>query len=125
MGSPKSLFEVADRISKSGEPPLIAISYHMSDFRHESMDRDAAFIALAVKDEPVLLGDPAVDIFLAGLAECLSERYGLAVPAWTLEPCRFARELIYPGSAMQREHYIDMTPRAWRRRNLICGECFL
>jgi hypothetical protein len=121
MSSPKFLFEVADRISKSGEPPLNAMSYHLSDFRHEMKGRDADSVALAVRDEPVLV-DPVVDIYLAGLAEFLCERHNLVLPAWTLDPCRFASEPVYLGSAMQREQYVTTTPNAWRKRNLFCGD---
>jgi hypothetical protein len=124
MGSPKSLNEAACRINadvRDGKAALAAMSYHMSDFRHEMKGQDAAWMQAAIEQEPPRVS-AIIDVWLAGLAEYLAQRHGLLPPAWVGHPSRFLHELMYLGSPSQREHYLVNTPTAWGRRNLICGE---
>ena len=124
MGSPNTLYKVSRRINQdvaNGKEPLAAMSYHMSDFRHEMKERDAGWMQAAIEQDPPHVSE-IIDVWLAGLAEYLAQRHGLLPPAWVGHPSRFLPELMYLGSPSQREHYLVNTPTAWGRRNLICGE---
>ncbi len=124
MGSPKSLYEVAKRIAASNRSPLEAMSYFVSDFRHELQAHvgDAVWIREAIKLDPVCV-QPVIDVWLAGFAEYLAQQNGFEPPIWTLAECRFlgGELMICLGSARQREHYESTTPDAWRRRGLLSG----
>ena len=124
MGSPKSLNEAACRINadvRDGKAALAAMSYHMSDFRHEMKGQDAAWMQAAIEQEPPRVS-AIIDVWLAGLAEYLAQRHGLTPPAWVGAPCRFLAEPTYLGSSGQKDERMVSTPHAWARRQLFCGE---
>ena len=80
---------------------------------------------LLIEDEPALLSvdgmDAIYNVYLAGVAEIITERYGLPCPAWTSKPSRFLPEPVYFGGKHSRGMIIDETPPCMSRRNLFCG----
>ena len=81
---------------------------------------------LLIEDEPALInvedGVGAIyNVYLAGVAETIAERYSLPCPAWTNEPSRFLLEPVHFGGKHSREMFTEETPLCMSRRNLFCG----
>ena len=116
-----TLAEIAAR-SAAGE----SFDYALADFL-DGFYRKPAAVALA--EEPALLapdlGDPGRvrDAYLAAVAEELSRRFSLPLPAWTL---RADRSLRRPWFALElasmRAALILESPPGFRSRNLFVSE---
>ena len=82
--------------------------------------------ARMIGTEPVLVGIPMVDLHLAAAAEDIAWRNGIQVPAWALDPKRFAPEpQLFGRNAKMQQFNVEYTPEPWRRRNLFFGEVVL
>ena len=64
---------------------------HVIQFLDDVSRMEAESRRLAVWEEPEQVGDRRWDALLAGIAEMVSLRYGLAVPGWATAPGRFLR----------------------------------
>ncbi|MFZ4539193.1 hypothetical protein [Propionivibrio sp.] len=99
----------------------------MSDFLHWlipelAKQEAAAVIPMVVTEAPVKTGNQVADAYLAGLAEYLSQKNELVVPAWTNDPHNFLKEPFYVGTKSIEDLLLATTPSAWRRRLIFCGE---
>lgn len=127
---PTTIHEVSSRIANDvtkGEDIWSSMPYHMSDFRHwlipELAKQEAAVvIAMVVTEAPVKTGSQVADAYLAGLAEYLSQKNELVVPAWANDPRNFLKEPFYAGTKSIQDLLLATTPSAWRRRLIFCGE---
>ncbi|MFZ4538904.1 hypothetical protein [Propionivibrio sp.] len=129
---PQTINEVSNRIAMdvtNGKDIWGSMPYHVNDFRHwllsliSEAGKDAdSVVSMAVKDAPVKTGTPVTDVYLAGLAEYLSQNHNLVVPSWANDPQNFLKEPYYTGSKRLQDLLTATTPSAWRRRLLFCGE---
>lgn len=74
-----------------------------------------------IEDSPIHLKNKTQIVHLAGLAENLALLAGLQPPEWTEEAIYFLKEPIFFGGPNIREHIINETDSAYRRRLLFCG----
>lgn len=74
-----------------------------------------------IEDAPFHIESKMQMVHLAGLAENLALLAGLQPPEWTEEDIYFLKEPIFFGGPNSREHIINETGSAYRRRLLFCG----
>lgn len=75
-------------------------------------------VPAAIADPPLRTGT-ALDAILAGFAEMLAERAGVAPPPWTRSVPAPPEPWAPPGTAAMRARAAAATPDAFRRRNLV------
>lgn len=110
---PKSLKEVAEVGNESGN--IDAFLREFLDTFYTEIDQDAR--AAMLLEEPPLLADDRSNAYLAAVAEHLSFRSRLPVPAWTSEPCRFLKRPFFPCRLESLKAILIMeSPTAFRRR---------
>ena len=84
--------------------------------------REPAVRIAMLTEEPARLGDRRTDAYLAAVAEHLSFRMGLPVPAWALEPTRFLDRPYFPsGLESLKATLLVESPTAFRRRLIFVG----
>jgi hypothetical protein len=111
-----TLAETAARICR-GTPAQHCIKEHI-DAWNKTHDPQL------FRDEPPLTGKPAVDAYLAGMAEYQAGLIGCAAPAWTERPERFLAEPFFSGFPAERFLALTETPEPMRRRNVFSGMTF-
>lgn len=113
-----TLAATAHRIA-TGDTPRAALADFLDEFQQRAPEqRDGA-----ITDEPPLTGFPEWDALLAGVAEWLAGRHGLAVPAWTQQPDRFLDRMwfVSPTPGLRAGALVE-TPAALRRRGVFKPE---
>jgi len=89
------------------------IAEFLEEFGWESPDTRP----LLLEEEPASTGDERWDVFLAGLAEHLAARDGLAAPSWV--ESRFLRRFWFPfNTRAARVDALVHAPAAFRRRGV-------
>lgn len=114
---PRSLAEVA-RFGVAGN-----IDGYLREFLDEFyLAPSPASRMSMLREEPPLLDDPRANAYLAAVAEHLSFRNHLPVPAWTTHPGRFLRSAYFPaGLQSLKARLIMESPTAFRRRMIFVG----
>ena len=111
--SPRTLADVG--MSRRDHPryPLWKPVCEFLDHFYESLDHEEL-----IREEPtaVIVDDEAA--YLAAIAECLSERYGLVPPRWTEKPRYFLDRAFFvdPVGPAGQAIYLAQSPAAFRRR---------
>lgn len=103
----------------AGDTPRAALADFLDEFQQRAPEqRDEA-----ITDEPRPTGSPEWDALLAGVAEWLAGRHGLAVPAWTQRPARFLDRMWFasPTPGLRACALVE-TPAALRRRGVFKPE---
>jgi len=123
---PLSLADVADLARAHGEDRFNLFMKEFVDaLSHPSRCTPAQQQSMILR-EPVLLTQPMLNAFLAGVAEFVAQRSDVDVPAWAVGPDRFLREPVFWGRRPQTHaHMLVETPGPFRRRNLFCGYVWL
>lgn len=115
---PRSLAEVASRGAALGR-----IDSWLREFLDEFYAaRDPVARSAMLADEPSPLDDRRADAYLAAVAEHLSLRNGLPVPAWALQSSRFLHRPYFPcGLESLKATLLAESPTAFRRRLIFVG----
>lgn len=110
---PRSLWEVAERRAELGRPLWLSLDAFLDDFYETGAPRAAM---LAGEPTAPLAAEEAA--YLAGVADHLSNLYGLPRPEWTAKPAYFLSAAYYPenlGPAFEAICLAE-SPTAFRRR---------
>lgn len=120
---PRSIAEVALRVvqtrRRDGQTILGAMPLAGNDFRHHVEYR--GFEPGMINEQPKSTGCTVTDVWLAGLAEYLSQKYNYPCPAWTEQPQYFLAKPVRLGGANFQRLAQTETPLAWQRRLFFCG----
>lgn len=123
MKRPHSITEVAVRVVQTRQPEsqtvLAAMPLAANDFRHHLEYN--GFTPAMINEQPDSTGCPIADVWLAGLAEYLSQKYNCTCPAWTEHPKYYLSEPLRPGGTNFQRLAQTETPLAWKRRLFFCG----
>lgn len=111
---PTSLLDVSRRVSQGGNFTFAMKAFVDAFATSQSVD--------ALLEEPVILGDPVQNAYLAGVAEYLAFRLGQPAPEWCEKPERYLKEPFYFGGEHSRAMLMTETPFAFRKRLLFCGK---
>lgn len=112
----KTLSTLAEQV-RAGEPLETALGDFLDAFyRHSHV--------AALRDPPALLTDThrdgmMVDAFLAAVAEHLARRFGLPIPLWVFERCRYLQKPFFAlrGPSIRATLLLE-SPIEFRSRNL-------
>jgi hypothetical protein len=113
----ETLQEVATSIA-AGETSRIALGNFLAFLKPKNIQE-------AINDAPAILAGqhpqgPALDAYLAAVAELLAVKYGGLAPAWTEDPARFLDHLHYPSHSKQlNDLLLHETPEPFRRRGIV------
>ena len=122
----ESLAQIAQLIAQDGMKMFSLAGKTFVDALSHPDNAAAETQARMIAVEPVMVGIPMVDLHLAAAAEDIAWRNGIEVPAWALDPKRFAPEPLYFGRNTKMQQFnAEYTPEPWRRRNLFFGEVVL
>jgi hypothetical protein len=103
---------------RAGRQPFLGeIGNLLDDFRMRcTTERDR--LAL-VSEQPVSVGQPETDAYLAALAEYLCRESGMHPPAWTEQPAYYLKRPWFAGGLENlKAILLAESPTAFRRRNL-------
>ncbi|BAO81327.1 hypothetical protein SRAA_1473 [Serpentinimonas raichei] len=122
----ESLAHIAQLIDQDGMKMFSLAGKTFVDAISHPDNAAAETQARMIAVEPVMVGIPMVDLHLAAAAEDIAWRNGIEVPAWALDPKRFAPEPQFFGRNTKMQQFnVEYTPESWRRRNLFFGEVVL
>ncbi|WP_028874280.1 hypothetical protein [Tepidiphilus margaritifer] len=125
----RSLAKVAEYIAALGERAPTEFVLYTKEFVDELCHPDndpPQRKALMIAEQPRVLAIPWMNAMLAAMAEMIAERAGIPVPDWANEPERFLPEpLVFGYSPQSQAMAIELTPAAFARRNLFCGQITL
>jgi hypothetical protein len=109
---PTSLKEAVDHII-GGKNWMDAISEFLDEFYPSSPSERKRMIAEA----PRLTGVAFQDAYVGAVGEHLARRWGLEIPAWTDNPCRFLDRPHFPEyMELAKSVFLRDSPIAFRRR---------
>lgn len=125
----RSLAKVAECIAALGERAPTEFVLYTKEFVDELCHPDndpPQRKAMMIVEKPRALAIPWMNAMLAAMAEMIAERAGIPVPDWANEPERFLPEpLVFGYSPQSQAMAIELTPPAFARRNLFCGQITL
>lgn len=119
---PKTLKEVSQRLlEEDGEYHPVFLKEFLDQFLRPDLSTEER--QRRIEEEPLWLERDWVNVFFAGVAEHLAWQFDLSVPKWVEHPNRFLKTpLIFGGSSSSKRMAFLLTPSAFRRRLLFCGQ---
>ncbi len=70
-----------------------------------------------IDEQPSLTGVSFQDAYVGAMGEHLARRWGLDIPAWADDPCRFLEEPYFPPyTQLAKAAFLHDSPIAFRRR---------